>query len=140
MSEQARAIIEAVSRPWSEFTDYDRQALAAWLQGARAEDLYLLLRYARQQWRRPRRSSSQTMHAIAETAAPVELEEPVLVDVDVDVDVEERPDIFKSRDPETLAKIPGPSVEDFRADDALHGRYRPPPPKPRGGQGNESGG
>lgn len=68
MSEQARAIIELVERSWGDLSGEDRAALTDWLAGATGADLYMLLRHARQRWRRPARSSSQTMAAIRETA------------------------------------------------------------------------
>lgn len=70
MSEQARAILELVERSWGDLSAEDRAALTDWLSGATGADLYMLLRHARQRWRRPARSSSQTMAAIRETSEP----------------------------------------------------------------------
>ena len=70
MSEQARAILELVERSWGDLSAEDRDALTDWLSGATGADLYMLLRHARQRWRRPRRSSSQTLSAIREAADP----------------------------------------------------------------------
>lgn len=73
MSESARAILELVERSWGELSADDRALLEDWLRGAKPADLFLLLSEARRRWRRPRKSSSQTMQAIREMAEDSEV-------------------------------------------------------------------
>lgn len=73
--ELGRADLELVSKPLSQLSEEDREVFDQWLKKASGADLYLLLYDARQRWRRPRRSSSITMAAIRETAAPDDNEE-----------------------------------------------------------------
>lgn len=73
MSETARAVLELVERSWGELSADDRAVLEGWLRGATSADLFLLLSEARRRWRRPRKSSSQTMQAIREMAEDSEV-------------------------------------------------------------------
>lgn len=72
MTTLARVVLELADRPWSELDAGERSSFAAWLERARGEDLYLLLREARSRWKRPRQSSSQTLAAIRLAKAPPE--------------------------------------------------------------------
>lgn len=72
MSSIGPVLIELAERPWSELDDGERRAFGSWLEEARGEDLYLLLREARSRWRRRRRSSSHTLAAQRELEAPLD--------------------------------------------------------------------
>jgi len=66
-----RALIELVETgSWRDLGAADRAAFRLFLQDAREEDLFMLLHEARRRWRRPRLSSSQTLAAQHELAAP----------------------------------------------------------------------
>ena len=67
MSEHARALIELCERPWADLGDAERDVFDAWLSGARGEDLYMLMRFARRRWQRNSAPSSPTFAAITET-------------------------------------------------------------------------
>lgn len=55
---------------WRDLGAADRAAFRLFLEDARDEDLFMLLHEARRRWRRPRLSSSQTLAAQRELAAP----------------------------------------------------------------------
>lgn len=75
MSELARAILELAERPWATLTADERDAFGRWLAPpSRGEDLYLLLRFARRQWRTRRASSSTTVLAVQRALDVEELE------------------------------------------------------------------
>jgi hypothetical protein len=72
VSETAIAILELVDRgEWRSITAEEHALIRQWMLGATVFDLYLLLLEAKRRWRRARRSSSATLQAIADHAAPL---------------------------------------------------------------------
>lgn len=71
MSAFERALLELVEAgSWEALGPADRAAFRLFLEDAREQDLFVLLHEARRRWRRPRLSSSQTLAAQHELAAP----------------------------------------------------------------------
>lgn len=64
MTQLSWVVLELAEADWSDLDARERSTFQAWLEGARAQDLYLLLREARQRDRRRRRSSSPTFAAV----------------------------------------------------------------------------
>lgn len=70
MSTLGPVVLELASRTWTELDAGERASFRLWLSEAQGADLHLLLHEARRRWRRPRLSSSTTLAAQRELAAP----------------------------------------------------------------------
>lgn len=74
--EWSRASIASPLRRWDELSALEKQIFVDWSLHAHGEDLFLLLRHAHRQWTRGRSSTSQTLAAITDTAAPASVPPP----------------------------------------------------------------